>query len=150
MEGVFNVMNILGSSPSALKELIVAFFRKATGCRRPIGFFKSFSRIYSKSLAHHCREWERVSAKSKHIMAPHRHATGSVLRAVVGGGIEDHAGKFVAMRSADLKQCYEHIGHRAMLSEGTRCDVPLFDLQAALGTYRRPRRLLMDNVVGEP
>eukprot|EP00959_Pyramimonas_sp_CCMP1952_P373084 7813309-Pyramimonas_sp.AAC.1 len=31
MEGVFNVMNILGSSPSALKELVVALFRKATG-----------------------------------------------------------------------------------------------------------------------
>eukprot|EP00959_Pyramimonas_sp_CCMP1952_P299357 6261090-Pyramimonas_sp.AAC.1 len=76
-------MNVLGSSPSMLKELVVALFRKATGGRRPIGFFKSCSRIYSRSLSHHCREWERLSAKSKHFnMAPHRHTTDSVWRAV--------------------------------------------------------------------
>eukprot|EP00959_Pyramimonas_sp_CCMP1952_P011585 243280-Pyramimonas_sp.AAC.1 len=36
MEGVFNVMDILGSSPPALNELIAALFRKAAGGRRPI------------------------------------------------------------------------------------------------------------------
>ncbi|CAK0794176.1 unnamed protein product, partial [Prorocentrum cordatum] len=151
MEGIVNTMNVLGSSPSALKELIVALFRKTTGGRRPIGFFKSFSRIYSRSLSHHCREWERNSAKSKHFnMAPHRHTTDSVWRAVVRGDIADHSGKFVATLLADLKQCYEHIGHHTMLSEGIRCDFPLFALKAALDSYRWPRRLLMDNAVGEP
>eukprot|EP00959_Pyramimonas_sp_CCMP1952_P394244 8260746-Pyramimonas_sp.AAC.2 len=83
-------------------------------------------------------------------MAPPRHTTDSVWRAVVRGDIADHAGKFVAMLLADLKQCYEHISHHAMLSEGMRCDFPRVALKAALDSHRWPRRLLMDNVVCEP
>eukprot|EP00959_Pyramimonas_sp_CCMP1952_P167888 3508499-Pyramimonas_sp.AAC.1 len=111
-------MNITGSSPTYLKELIVALFRKSASGRRPIGFFKSFSRLYSKSLAHHCRQWEQVSAKSKHFnMAPHRHATDSVWRAAVRADVADHQGRVVGILLADLKQCYEHISHCTMLAE---------------------------------
>eukprot|EP00959_Pyramimonas_sp_CCMP1952_P138981 2909390-Pyramimonas_sp.AAC.1 len=67
-------MNILGASPTTLKALLVALFRNLAGGRRPIGFFPSFSRMVSKSLAHHCRERERVSSRSRHFnMAPPTH-----------------------------------------------------------------------------
>eukprot|EP00959_Pyramimonas_sp_CCMP1952_P464936 9487421-Pyramimonas_sp.AAC.1 len=93
MEGISIVMNTLGTSPLVLEELIVALFREIIG-RRPIGFFKSYSRVYSKSPARHCRQWERVAAESSHSnVAPHRRTTDSAWRAVARTDLADR-GRF--------------------------------------------------------
>ena len=59
-------------------------------------------------------------------------------------------GTFIGVFLADLKQCYEHVGHQTLRDEFKVCSFPLHVLRFTLSSYCWPRRLMMDSALSEP
>eukprot|EP00959_Pyramimonas_sp_CCMP1952_P372070 7791118-Pyramimonas_sp.AAC.1 len=76
-------MNVLGDAPSTLGQLTVALYRNPRnpqGGRRPIGFFRSKTRIYSTGLSNARRRWESAWGPCKFFNAAPRRSTADAAR----------------------------------------------------------------------
>eukprot|EP00959_Pyramimonas_sp_CCMP1952_P430189 9010314-Pyramimonas_sp.AAC.1 len=147
MSSLFSLQAAMGHAPSPLRILLVQLFQKPETGRRPIGFFQSYSRIYSKVSAGFCKEWEtQLEDGGVFNMAPRRSTTDGVWRQAVRSALADESGMKVGMLLADLLQCYEHVRHLSLWEECKLADFPLHVLRTAISSYRWPRVIMMDRV----
>ncbi|CAK0814501.1 unnamed protein product, partial [Prorocentrum cordatum] len=147
MSSLFSLQAAIGHAPSPLRILLVQLFQKPETGRRPIGFFQSYSRIYSKVSAGFCKEWEtQLEDGGVFNMAPRRSTTDGVWRQAVRSALADESGMKVGILLADLLQCYEHVRHLSLWEECKLADFPLHVLRAAISSYRWPRVIMMDRV----
>lgn len=140
LASIFAICEEWGAWPSSLRQLAVAFYPKASGGVRPIGFYGSVFRLWSKARSACWRAWEQALPDSScWALGKHRSIEQAVWHQAALCEGAAAKGEHAATILWDLTKAYEHVQHNLLWTLGVRFGAPLAVLRLALDSYTWPR-----------
>ena len=134
--------------PQQLNDVFIALIPKTDGGNRPIGWYQSLFRVWSKARLTLVKFWERDYTNLLGFAAPKgRSPTDIVWRHALNGELATVSSKHFGCILWDIRKCYEFVNHEILIDCAHRHDYPLAVLRICLQSYRTPRRILLNGLV---
>ena len=119
MSRLMVLMHQTGAMPTLLQMLLVQLIPKIKSVgTRPIGFLQSFLRVFGRLLSGAAKKWDQQQEEQAcWSMAAGRSTVDAVWRQAFLAERAAASSRHVLSLLWDLKEAYEHVGHRTLAEE---------------------------------
>ena len=136
--------------PSQEEELLAKLIPKASGGLRPIMWYRSMFRVYSRARRPRVQQWfaSWAATRPEVNMAPGRHTTDAIWRSVVRQETSD-SGTLHVEWNWDLQKAFDYVKRDILWSKARAAGYPMKSLATALVSYGWGRRFILNREVSK-
>ena len=148
LAALFNITTVTGVFPRQVARLLAPMLPKKAGGHRLIGLFPAYYRLWARSSVEQVKAWEQVIEQPWMAASTGRQPTDSVWRTEVLAEEAQSRGEYAACLTMDISAFYEHVSHEKLASLALDLGFPVGPLRAALRSYKWPRFVTHQKMVG--